>query len=568
VSDRLLLEAGTSISMQSLHRDRQPQSTEPAIRESATGLGYRAISTLVNESVVYLDQVSRNVNTRGSLSYVTGSHYAKIGFTLLSATETVDGRGNNGDVSYTVLNGRPTHVTYWALPYVLKFRILPRVGLFAQDQWSMRRVTLNAGLRYDYLRSDYPDQHQPAGRFVPTARSINGAVAVSWKDLSPRLGISYDPFGTGRTALKASLSRYVVRPDTAPARAINPVLSNLTNTRAWTDANGDFVVQGDPLDPSVNGELGSSTNLNFGQPASTAHYDPQWAFGYGRRPANWETSIGVQHELLRSLAVAASYFHRAYVNLEVTDNQAVTPADYDPYCVLAPIDPRLPGGGGHEICGLYDLTPTKVGRLNLARTSSSNFGDQDETWNGVDLMVNARFPNGTFLQGGVSGGKTTTDTCEVVPKLDNPSRLYCHVETPFLAQVKIMGAYMLPWRIQAAASYQSLPGPQIAANAVFTNDQVAPSLGRSLSSSSTVTVNVVTPGTLYGERLQQLDLRLAKTMTVRGWRIKGMVDLYNALNSNAVQSVNTTYGTSGASWLVPTFILSARVVKVGVQMTF
>lgn len=210
----------------------------------------------------------------------------------------------------------------------------------------------------------------------------------------------------------------------------------------------------------------------------------------------------------------------------------------------------------------------KVGRLDLVRTSSSNFGDQVETWNGVDLMVNARLPHGTFLQGGVSSGKTTTDTCEVVARLDNPSQLYCHVETPFLAQWKFMGAYTLPWRIQVAAAYQSLPGPQIAANAVFTNDQVAPSLGRSLSGSSTVTVNIVTPGTLYGERLHQLDLRFAKVVTLRGRRITGVVDLYNALNSNAVQSVNTTYGTSGSSWLVPTFILSARIVKLGVQMTF
>ena len=95
--------------------------------------------------------------------------------------------------------------------------------------------------------------------------------------MSPRLGASYDLFGNGRTALKTSLSRYVQQQASAPARPVTPVTANLTNGRSWTD-NGDLIVQGDPLNHAPNGELGQSANVNFGQPATTSRYDPDFAF--------------------------------------------------------------------------------------------------------------------------------------------------------------------------------------------------------------------------------------------------------------------------------------------------
>jgi hypothetical protein len=256
------------------------------------------------------------------------------------------------------------------------------------------------------------------------------------------------------------------------------------------------------------------------------------------------------------------------VNLETTDNLAVASSDYDPYCVTAPLDSRLPDGGGQQICGLFDLRQNKVGQQDSVRTSSSPYGDQIESWNGADFTVNARLRNDLLLQGGVSTGKTLTDSCDVVGKIDNPSTLYCRVETPFLTQVKLLGAYTLPWKIQVAGTLQSVPGPQIAASAVFSSAQVAQSLGRPLSSAANVTVNVVPPGTMYGDRLYQLDVRFGKIFTLGRRRLHGMVDLYNALNADTVLTQNNTYGTNGASWQVPTFIVQARVVKFGVQMTF
>ncbi len=84
------------------------------------------------------------------------------------------------------------------------------------------------------------------------------------------------------------------------------------------------------------------------------------------------------------------YFRRWYGNFRVTDNLDVAPADYDPFCVTAPSDSRLPGGGGQQICGLYDVRPAQFGRVNNSITLSNNFGEQKEVFDGVDVSVSAR----------------------------------------------------------------------------------------------------------------------------------------------------------------------------------
>jgi hypothetical protein len=255
--------------------------------------------------------------------------------------------------------------------------------------------------------------------------------------------------------------------------------------------------------------------------------------------------------------------------------------------VTAPVDSRLPGGGGYPVCGLFDLNPPKVGQSDPVVTSASTFGNQYEHWTGVDLAVNARLSRGALLQAGFSTGKTMTDNCAIVagnPQIQVISSVgttysgitsgplvsteFCHLETPFLSQVKALGVYMLPWGVQMSGTLQNVPGPLIVANAVFTSAQVSQSLGRPLSAASTVVVNIVTPGTLYGERMNQIDLRVSKSIKFGQRRLEGMFDLYNALNQNAILQVNNTYGTSGASWMVPLRILPARLIKFGVQVDF
>jgi hypothetical protein len=142
----------------------------------------------------------------------------------------------------------------------------------------------------------------------------------------------------------------------------------------------------------------------------------------------------------------------------------------------------------------------------------------------------------------------------------------CHVQTPFLTQVKLLGTYPVPKvGVNVAATFQSLPGPLIAANFVATTALVQPSLGRPLSGgAANTTVNLVTPGTLYGERLNELDLRLAKNLRFGNNRFTVNLDVYNVFNGNAIRTVNANY----ASWLTPTAILDPRLFKISAQWDF
>jgi len=106
------------------------------------------------------------------------------------------------------------------------------------------------------------------------------------------------------------------------------------------------------------------------------------------------------------------------------------------------------------------------------------------------------------------------------------------------------------------------------------NAQIAPSLGRNLSSGANVAIELLEPKTEYGERLYQVDFRIAKRFNLRNRvRFQGTLDLYNALNNNTILVQSNTYGattgaTAGSAWLRPQAILPARIVKFGLQVNF
>lgn len=572
LTNRLLLEAGLSFYPVAFPRDPQPDATEPSILEQSTGLRFRSASTYVRND--------QQLDTyRASLSYITGQHALKFGIYYIRGYQP-DKIWTIGDFEYRTLNGVPNQVTYWTTPYTNDLAMQP-LSLFVQDQWTLNRWTVNAGLRFDRLLAFYNDVYVPPTQFLPVPREFPGADVVDWKDLNPRLGVSRDLFGNGKTAVKATLNRYVVQEGRIPLMDVHPTVAATNNiARTWTDANRDFTVQGDPLNPASNGELGPSPNVNFGQPTLTYRHDQDFANGWGTRTHNWEASLSVQHELVPRVSVTAAYFRRIYGNFKVIDNMRVSPSDYDPYCIPAPADSRLPGGGGFQICDLYDLNPSKVGLVDNVRTTSEKYGKQMEHWDGGDLTVNARLGGGVLLQGGFSGGKTMTDNCDVVTKVDNPSQRFCHQESKFLTQMKFVGSYTLPAKIQMSATYQTLvPDPEAAftynsmgmhANYVATNQVIRPSLGRNLAAgaNATASVNLIDPGSLYGDRMHQLDLRLAKEFATRGVRFKAIADFYNMLNSNTITRFNPSYGTSGASWLVPQEVLPGRLFRLGVQVNF
>jgi hypothetical protein len=440
---------------------------------------------------------------------------------------------------------------------------------------------LNLGVRYDQFNSGYPDQTLGPAPFQPTRNLVfPGVSGVNVKDITPRVGTSYDLFGNGKTALKVNIGKYVlgVSNQGNPAGIINTV------TRSWNDTNKNFIPDCDLLNLQLNGECGVVSSLNFGLPTSVTQFNPDTRFGWGTRAYNWEFSTAVQQQVSPRVGVEVGYYLRWFGNFQVEQNLAVNAASFSPFSITAPVDPRLPGGGGYTISGLYDTNPTSFGQTNNYITMADALGGQFEHDQFVDISVNARLRNGILLQGGVSTGQTVTDFCNVLANSPNTTQVgqfgavapgptpvggpYCHQVTNWMGQtqVKMLGTYQVPKAdFTVAATFQSVPGPLVASNYVVPNALVQPSLGRALSGSQpNVTVNLIAPGTLYGDRANELDFRLTKTINVARMKISVNGDVYNVLNISPVMQFNAAY----AAWLTPQRIMDGRLYKLSAQVSF
>ena len=592
VSTRLLLEAGYSATISHWPRVSNPGVSTDAIRitESSTGFVYGAPETLQD-----LQDSDRHAQ-RFSASYITGTHTFKTGFQLGQGVKNLH-QYSWSDYNYTFLRGMPTQITQLATPYFRKERIRADLGIYAQDHWAVKRVTVNYGLRFDYYNAYVPEQHMPATKFVP-ARDFDPVSHVPlWKDVSPRLGFAYDLFGNGRTAVKASLGRYVGKTAISVAADNNPVTRSVLNvTRTWTDANGNFVPDCDLANFSTNGECGAISNTNFGRVNPNAtRYDEEAIHGWGKRDYLWDLSTEIQQQLGAGVSLNAGYYRNWYRNFLVTDNQDVAPADYNPYCITAPRDTRLPAGGGYQVCGLYDISPAKFGRVTNLVTLANHYGDETFVSNFINVSLNTRLRSGAQFGAGFDTGQTVNDACFDVDSPGAPTaanlpgvsrtptpftattvngRKICKAVTPWgaNAQFKANGSYPLPADFIVSGTLQNVAGPNITANYTVPNSVVAPSLGHDLAAcagrtpcTASVAVPLLAPQTVFEPRRTQLDLRITKFVGVRRGRLQLNLDMYNFLNASNVVTLNTNYGPS---WLQPTSFLTGRLYEVGAQWSF
>jgi hypothetical protein len=594
ISSRALFEAGFGVTNETWTREPVEDSTTSTgypVTELNTGISFRAYPATFSRNYTSLRSY------RTALTYVTGSHAFKTGMTLQEGPADTDVYTSK-DTFLTVRNGQPFSVSVRTTPYTAHERLVADLGVYAQDTWTINRMTVNAGLRWDYLNNKVAAQDAPGGTWIGPRHFDEVTNIPNLKDLSPRLGLSYDLFGNGKTALKATLSRYVQTSTVGTARTLNPLNTSVNAaTRSWVDGNNDGI-------PQVS-ELGPLSNSSFGQVNIATRYDPETITGFDHRRNNWETSATLSHELMPRVSTEISYYRRAQGHLQTTDNLDVAPSDFTSYCVTAPADSRLPNGGGNQICGLYDITPTKFGLAanNLVTFVDKVGGEWSEVFNGVDIAANARIRSGLFVSGGFATGNTHFNNCTSF--VDNPQTgfgvssavtasgtaptpgtglffSYCDFDTSWLTQIKATGSYTLPWQqIQIGGVLQNLPGQQVLANWNITQADVAAngSLGRALSGGANTSrsIPLIKPGTEYTPRRTQLDLRVGKNFTVaRSKRVQVMADIFNVLNSNAAvgatsnageppAAINTTYGSA---WLKPLNILQARYVKVGAQLTF
>jgi hypothetical protein len=470
-------------------------------------------------------------------------------------------------------------VTIFASPAINDNRIR-NVGIYSQDQWTLRRLTLNLGLRFDYINGWDPEQSVAAGSWVPERTYPETRNLPNFKDLSPRVGGAYDLFGNGRTAVKASLGRYVQLEGARLSQAYHPANQQVTSAnRTWNDnhfgagdpRSGNFVPDCNLTAVTTNDECGPLSNARFGLAVPSTQPAADVVTGFGNRTYNWQASASVQHELRPGLSVNFGYFRTWYGNFTVTDNQAWLPSDFDHYCVPLPPDDRIPGAGG-QMCGLYDITPAKRSLVDNVVKQSAVFGKQTEVFNGFDLTLQARFRDGALLSGGFSTGHTVTDNCNALP--DSPDRNFCRTVNPFAgqSQFKLSGAYPLPWEFQVSATYQDLPGIPVQASYVVSNALIVPTLGRNLAAcgaqspcTANATINqIIEPNTIFEDRIRQFDFRISRAFRVGRVGFDAWLDAFNAFNANTVLAMTTRYGQS---WLQPTQILGGRTFKVGARFT-
>jgi hypothetical protein len=493
----------------------------------------------------------------GTASYITGSHALKSGFQLGKGGNTQQRQVNGGiDLVQEYRNLVPVSVVASNTPVFSQEKIKYDLGLFVQDSWTFKRMTLNPGLRIELFNTYVPAQEAPAGRFVP-ARQFNKIENLpNWKDWAPRLGGAYDLSGNGKTALKAHVGKYMRAFSTVGfANVYNP-MAFAQDRRTWSDLNGDDIAQ--------NNEIGPPTTPFNISGVSNKIADPDI-----RRPYQWEYTVGIQHEVARGVSVSANWVRRDFRRLFWTDNVLTTHDDFTVVQVRNPLDTS-------EMIPIYNLNVAKRG---LVREIDKNSAKNRRWYTGVDFGVTARVGRGTVF-GGTSIGRQKFVNCEV----DDPNSLrFCDqrdLDIPYLAQFKLAGSYSLPFQVQISGTWQGYPGvpsgtarqdvlynsalnrvedPSLNVNYIV-DRTIVPNL-----TPASVTVPLIRPGSTYLDRLNQIDLRFARKFTVRGVQAQGQFDVFNVLNANTILGEVETFGTALHR---PTSILQGRLFAAGVQLTF
>ena len=535
---------------------------------------------------------------RASASYVTGSNTMKFGY---QGAYHVDDRLTTwpASVTYRFNNGAPNQLTQFLSPLQYKSRVQYN-ALYAQDSFTRDRLTLQGAIRFDHSKSFYPEQQVGPTRFLPQPVHFDESQGVvGYNDITPRVGVAYDVFGNGKTAVKFNLGRYLeaaVNNNGAYSLLVPSSRLATSANRAWTDANGNFNPDCDLSsvglqdNRATGGDFcGALSATSFGTPTAVASVDPRVLGGWGVRPGDWQVGATLQQQLLPRVSIEVGYVRRWLTNFYVTDNLAVGPSDFTQFSVVAPTDSRLPGGGGYTIGGLYDVNPTLFGVTNNLTNLASDYGTISSIYNGVELSVSARIRGGLQLQAGSSIGSQKINACDIRPSLPelnatnspitggvaySPLNPYCENAPGITNRITALGTYTIPKiDVQLSGTLASSPGIPLAANYAYTGAQIAPFIGRNAAGNpANLSINLVRPGEVWGDRLNELNFRLGKNL--RLGRNRGLIalDLYNALNRNSAITNNQTFNpnatTGSTAWLAPTSVMTARIAKITVQWDF
>ena len=461
MTSRLLLEAGyTWFSFKGGTTGRVPPDgifdpisvTEQSTAiNPATGLQFAPRANFVYRGVPTANPNYANPNSwRASASYVTGSHEMKVGYQGAYIRVNWWFLVPDSQLSYRFNQGVPNQFTF-RLPEWHQADRTSTSALYIQDKWTRGRLTLQAALRYDRAWSFSPAEHNGTtltSKFNAAPITFERTPGVdAFNDITPRFGAAYDVFGNGRTALKFNLGHYLDAATNDSEYTSNSPATRIVRmaSRNWGDTNNNKVIDCDIMNFAANGECAALTGdaLNFGAVSgNVTQVNQETLRGWGVRQSDWQWGITVQQQVIPRVSAEVAYNRRWFKGEKVTDNTLRGPEDYQPFTILAPQDPRLPGGGGYPIA-LSMVTAAAAGRgAQNYVTFETDFGpERTQYWHGVDFTLNARLRQGLTLQVGTQTGRSSEDTCE---SRGRSTRRRCPLSLTNLATIK--GSPQLPRR--------------------------------------------------------------------------------------------------------------------------
>jgi hypothetical protein len=607
VTSKLLIQGGYSSNIERYTNQYQP-GIEKKWGTPEWYAGAHHVDSILNTRwnaapIEYFSYPDR-YNVQASASYVTGPHNMKFGFQD-SWGPYNQAAFANADLYQNYMNGVPSTVTLRVSPIRWQDRLNANVGIFAQDAWTIKRATINYGLRWEYVREQATGQPAQSGRFARIPAYDTFRLPI-WRIWSPRISIVYDLFGNTKTAVRAGYNKFPAAATTTFASLYNPgnaILS--TASAAWTDVNKDDIAQGELgcayLTPGCEINF-ANVPKNFGV-ISLANPDPKL-----KRPYSDSYNVGFTHQILKGVAVSGDWFHSEGKSLVVRNNvlrpgtftapDTVANPNYRAVTVFSPIDGKA--------VTMYD--PVSPAVQQAVANVDTNEPRLKQKYDSYEFNLNARLRNGLNLFGGSATERTVANVCAAA--VTNPSILnYCDQTKsgiPWRTQFKLAGTYPLPWwGFQLSGSLQALPGYLLGTQALTQGGAGAPNLtavngqgtifavtptmkysvcpGNSAAAGcrigdlivpgmnqASINVPLVAPGTEMTPRLTQVDFSVAKKFAFERLRVSPKLDIFNAFNSSAYYSVRSlSYSTAvGATYLLPQDILRGRILRFAVVVDF
>jgi hypothetical protein len=451
-----------------------------------------------------------------------------------------------GDHYVEYNSGVPTQVRQFNTPVVSE-NIARVFGFFVQDAWSMNRLTLNVGGRWDRYIGELPDQERGTNRFIGPA-TFPGKEVLNQSRGVFRLGASYDLTGSGRTALKASYSRYALQVGIDRVTSVNPV-SNGNRTCPWGDANGDGKFQDNEITGNCSAFSGGATT-NFAPGV--------------RWPYSDEITGGVETQLPGAVRVGAMFYYRTNKDQLGDRNTLVPTSAYTKHTITIPNGIGGGPGNTNQKPMTVDVWNIPANLASADLTIRDNDAHLDTEYKGIEFTATKRFSAKWQMQAGFTIGKNEGGFGDT--DLNDPNRLRFPrgiIGNDSERALRISGSYRLPGDVTLAGSMLANNGYPYVSTYSLTR-AVAATQGITLTR-ATQTINLSERGDERLPNVMMVDLRLSRPFRFGSRSFQPTIDFFNVTNTDTRDNQNSAIG---ANYLLPTSILAPRIIRVGFSLNF